>query len=139
MSLSPADAIIAGVVLLTVVTIAYGGTFMLRVVTGKQGANDLQKSFFRAGHAHAGVLVILGLVTMLLLDGAHVTGWAHWSAVGVLAAAILIPAGFFLSVIGRDPQRPSRVIALVWTGFGVLVASMVVAGVALIVAGASAA
>jgi hypothetical protein len=42
-------------------------------------------------------------------------------------------------VIGRDPQRPSRVIALVWTGFGVLVASMVVAGVALIVAGASAA
>ena len=137
MSLTPADAIVAGIVLLTVVTIAYGGTFMLRVVTGKQGANDLQKSFFRAGHAHAGVLVILGLVTLLLLDAAGVTGWAHWSAIGVLAAAILSPAGFFLSVIGRDPQRPSGVAVLIWAGFAVLVVSMVVAGVSLIVSGAS--
>jgi uncharacterized membrane protein SirB2 len=137
MLLTSADAIVAGIVLLTVVTIAYGGTFMLRVVTGAQGANDLQKSFFRAGHAHAGVLVILGLVTLLLLDAAGVTGWAHWSATGVLATAILIPAGFFLSVIGRDPQRPSRVAALIWVGFGVLVVSMVVAGIALIVCGAS--
>jgi hypothetical protein len=111
---------------------------MLRVVTGKQGANDLQKSFFRAGHAHAGVLVILGLVTLLLIDAARISGWAHWSPIGILLAAILIPAGFFLSVIGRDPQRPSGVIALVWTGFGVLSVSVVVAGIALIVAGASA-
>lgn len=139
MLLTPVDAIIAGVVLLTVATIAYGGTFMLRVVTGRQGANDLQKSFFRAGHAHAGVLVMLGLLTLLLLDAARVTGWAHGSAIGILAAAILIPAGFFLSVIGRDPQRPSGVIALVWVGFAVLTVSVVVAGIALIVAGASAA
>lgn len=138
MLLPPASAIIAGVVLLTVVTIAYGGTFLLRVVTGRQGANDLQKSFFRAGHAHAGVLVILGLVVLVLLDAAHVTGWAHVSAIGVLVAAILIPAGFFLSVLGRDPQRPSRVIALVWTGFAVLVVSLAVAGIALIIAGAGA-
>ncbi len=138
MLLQPASAITAGVVLLTVVSIAYGGTFLLRVVTGKQGANTLQKSFFRAGHAHAGVLVILGLVVLVLLDAAGVTGWAHASAIGVLGAAILIPAGFFLSVLGRDPQRPSAVIALVWTGFGVLVVSLIVAGVALIVAGAGA-
>lgn len=137
MSLTPADAIVAGIVLLTVVTIAYGGTFMLRVVTGRRGADDLQKSFFRAGHAHAGVLVILGLVALLLLDAGGVTGWAHWSAIGVLAAAILIPAGFFLSVIGRDPARPSGVIALVWIGFAVLSVSVVVAGISLIVSGAS--
>jgi hypothetical protein len=136
--LQPASAITAGVVLLTVIGIAYGGTFMLRVVTGKQGANDLQKSFFRAGHAHAGVLVILGMVTLLLLDGGGVTGWTHWSAIGVLATAILIPAGFFLSVIGRDPQRPSGVVALVWVGFGVLALSLATAGISLIVAGATA-
>ncbi|OJX74487.1 MULTISPECIES: hypothetical protein [unclassified Leifsonia] len=138
MLLQPASAIIAGVVLLTVIGIAYGGTFLLRVVTGKQGANALQKSFFRAGHAHAGVLVILGLVVLVLLDAAGVTGWMHVAAIGVLATAILIPAGFFLSVLGRDPQRPSGVIALVWVGFGVLTASMIVAGIALIVAGAAA-
>jgi hypothetical protein len=82
---------------------------------------------------------MLGLLTLLLLDAARVTGWAHGSAIGILAAAILIPAGFFLSVIGRDPQRPSGVIALVWIGFAVLTVSVVVAGVALIIAGASAA
>ncbi|MFJ3489422.1 hypothetical protein [Leifsonia aquatica] len=138
MLLQPASAITAGAVLLTVIGIAYGGTFMLRVVTGKQGANALQKSFFRAGHAHAGVLVILGLVVLVLLDAAGVTGWMHVAAIGVLATAILIPGGFFLSVLGRDPQRPSRVIALVWVGFVVLTISLIVAGVALIVAGAAA-
>lgn len=139
MLLHPASAITAGVVLLTVITIAYGGTFVLRVVTGKQGANDLQKSFFRAGHAHAGVLVILGLVVLMLLDAAGVTGWAHWAAVGVLATAILIPGGFFLSVLGRDPRRPNRMIALIWVGFAVLAASLLIAGIALIAAGAAAA
>jgi drug/metabolite transporter superfamily protein YnfA len=135
--LQPVSAITAGAVLLAVVTIAYGGTFMLRVVTGKQNANDLQKSFFRAGHAHAGVLVILGLVVLLLLDSAHVTGWMHVGADGVLASAILIPAGFFLSVLGRDPRKPNGVFALVWTGFVVLAASLVIAGIALIVTGAN--
>jgi cytochrome b561 len=53
-------------VLFTVIGIAYGGTFLLRVVRGGQPADDLQKSFFRAGHAHAGVLVILGMLIMLL-------------------------------------------------------------------------
>ncbi|MFF2050006.1 hypothetical protein ACFVU2_00260 [Leifsonia sp. NPDC058194] len=137
MLLQPASAITAGVVLLTVIGIAYGGTFMLRVVTGKQGANDLQKSFFRAGHAHAGVLVILGLVVLVLLDAAGVTSWMHVAAIGVLATAILIPGGFFLSVLGRDPQRPNGVIALVWVGFGVLTVSLVIAGIALIGAGAA--
>jgi hypothetical protein len=60
------NQIVAGVVLLTVIGIAYGGTFLLRVVQHGVPTNDLQKSFFRAGHAHAGVLVILGLVVLML-------------------------------------------------------------------------
>jgi hypothetical protein len=133
--LSSASAITAGIVLLTVIGIAYGGTFMLRVVTGKQGANALQKSFFRAGHAHAGVLVILGLVVTILVDATDVGAWGRVAADGVLSTAILIPAGFFLSVIGRDPKKPNRVFALIWIGFGVLTVALVIGGVALIAAG----
>ena len=66
MILSSSDLVSAGSVLLAVVFIAYGGTFFLKVVTGKAPANDLQRSFYRAGHAHAGVLVILGLVILVL-------------------------------------------------------------------------
>lgn len=52
--LSSTHQVTAGAVLLAVVTIAYGGTFVLRVVRGDVPANDLQRSFYRAGHAHAG-------------------------------------------------------------------------------------
>ena len=127
--------IVAGVVLLTVIGIAYGGTFMLRVVTRKVPANDLQKSFFRAGHAHAGVLVILGLVVLMLTQLNDVgQPWAALSF-GVLLAAIFMPAGFFLSVIGTDPKRPNGLIALLWTGAALLGIGLLAAGIGLIVAG----
>ena len=64
--LTDAARVTAGVVALTVVAIESGGAFLLRVATGKEQATDFQKSFYRAGHAHAGVLVTLGLVCLLL-------------------------------------------------------------------------
>jgi len=133
--LSPSTTITAGVVLLTVIGIAYGGTFMLRVVTGKQGANALQKSFFRAGHAHAGVLVILGLVVLLLMAAAGVGVWGEVVGIAVLCCALLIPGGFFLSVIGRDPQKPNAWKALIWVGFTVLTLAMLCGGILLVAVG----
>lgn len=103
--MDPVLALVTGITLLTVVGIAFGGTFMLRVVTGAVGANDLQKTLFRAGHAHAGVLVTLGLVIALLTQAAGVgDAWSTTGAVLVLGSAILVPAGFFLSALGTDPS-----------------------------------
>ena len=134
--LSSAHQVTAGAVLLAVVTIAYGGTFVLRVVRGDVPANDLQRSFYRAGHAHAGVLVILGLVVLLLTDGNAVAEpWATLST-AVLWSAVLIPAGFFLSVVGRDPQRPSRLLLLLWLGAAALTVGLVAAGLGLILGAA---
>ncbi|GAB3384497.1 hypothetical protein GCM10027568_00310 [Humibacter soli] len=135
--LPASTTITVGVVLLTVIGIAYGGTFMLRVVTGKQGANDLQKSFFRAGHAHAGVLVILGLLVLLLMNAANAGVWGEVVGIAVLACALLIPGGFFFSVIGHDPQQPNAARALIWIGFTVLTLAMLIGGILLIVLGAS--
>ncbi len=64
----------AGILLLTVVAVEYGGTFMLRVVRGRVPMTPFQRSFARAGHAHAGVLVIAALVCQLLADAADVSG-----------------------------------------------------------------
>jgi hypothetical protein len=135
---TPSTTITVGVVLLTVVGIAYGGTFMLRVVTGKQGANDLQKSFFRAGHAHAGVLVILGLVVLLAMSAAGAGVWGHAIGIAVLCCALLIPGGFFFSVIGHDPKKPNAAKALIWIGFTVLSVAILAGGILLIAVGASA-
>jgi hypothetical protein len=135
MTLSSSELVTAGVVLLLVVTVAYGGTFLLRVVTGQQPTNELQRSFFRAGHAHAGVLIILGLLVLVLVSSPGVPAWSRTGASGVLWAAVLMPAGFFLSVLGRDPRRPGRLVALLWIGAAVLAVGLVSAGVGLVLAG----
>lgn len=77
-----------GIVLLTVVAIAYGGTFLLRVRAGDVATNELQRASFRAGHAHAGVLVILGLVVQILTAQPGVPAWSATIGSGVLWAAI---------------------------------------------------
>ncbi|MFE9243422.1 hypothetical protein [Nocardiopsis sp. NPDC006938] len=133
--MSAATLITSGAVLLTVVGIAYGGTFLLRVVNGVVPANELQRTHFRAGHAHAGVLVILGLVVRLLLDQPTVPDWGRLLGDLVLLSAILMPAGFFLSVIGREPRSPNRFRVLIQCGAVSLVVGLVSAGAALIVGG----
>ena len=57
----------AGVLLLTLVAVESGGWFMLRVLRGQRPATEFQKAFFRAGHAHAGVLVTLSLAVNVRL------------------------------------------------------------------------
>lgn len=135
--MDPLISIVLGATVLTVIGIMSGGTFLLRVSTHGMPFNSLQKSFFRAGHAHAGVLVTLGLVCTLVQAAAGVTGGWQWTAVGILASALLIPGGFFLSVLGADPERPGRSIALLWAGVVVLGGSLAATGVSVIVAGAT--
>jgi hypothetical protein len=124
---------IAGVLLLTVVAIEYGGTYLLRLVRGSAPATPLQLRLSRAGHAHAGVLVILSLVALPYADVADLHGF--WSVIarnGVWVAAILMPTGFFVSVAGRDVQKVNRFIWLVYLGAACLAAAVLTLGVALI-------
>lgn len=124
-----------GVVLLTVVAIAYGGTFLLRVRAGDVATNELQRASFRAGHAHAGVLVILGLVVQILTAQPGVPAWSATIGSGVLWAAIVMPAGFFLSVIGKDPQKRNAWRYAIGAGGILLTIGVVGAGIGLISAG----
>lgn len=134
LSLSASSQSVAGVVLLTIVTIEFGGAFLVRVVRGSVPMTTFQKNFARAGHAHAGVLVTLGLVCLLLADAASLSGVLGWIArLGVPAAAVLMSAGFFFSSMGRgEVHQPNRWIALVWAGAGVLAAGVLTLGVGLL-------
>ena len=133
--MSNIQTITAGIILLSVIGIAYGGSFLLRVAGGDVPANDLQRTYFRAGHAHAGVLVTRGLVVMLLVANADVQGPLATLSGGVLWSAILMPAGFFLSVVGRDPVAPNRLRYLIAAGGIVLTIGLGSAGIGLISAG----
>lgn len=135
LSLSSDTRTTAGILLLTLVAVEYGGLFMLRIVRGRRPATEFQKSFARAGHAHAGVLVVLALVGQVLADGADLDGVA--SAVarnGIWAAAILFPAGFFLSSAGPGRTEPNRFILLLYTGVAALTAGVVALGIGLLTA-----
>ena len=124
----------AGVLLLTIVAVEYGGTFMLRVVRGRVLTTPFQKSFARAGHAHAGVLVIAALICQVLADAADLSGFQGVLArSGVPLAAILFPAGFFLSSMGRGRTEPNRMIWLLYAGAVVLAVSVVALGIGLLI------
>ena len=136
MTIQPQTAVLIGILLLALVTVESGGYFMTRVVRRKVPANALQVSFFRAGHAHAGVLLILSIAILSVIDYAGLEGaWAWAARTLVPIAAILMPAGFFLSVLGRDPQKPNRMILLLWIGASSLTLGLVIAGIAMLTAG----
>ncbi|WP_210480364.1 hypothetical protein [Naasia sp. SYSU D00948] len=138
MTIQPETQVLIGVLLLALVTVESGGYFMTRVVRRMFPANGLQTSFFRAGHAHAGVLLVLSIVILSVLDSADLPlAWDLVARNGVPLAAILMPAGFFLSVLGRDPKRPNRLILLLWIGAASLTIGLIAAGIGLLVAGLS--
>ncbi|KAB8184219.1 MULTISPECIES: hypothetical protein [Microbispora] len=133
LQLSQPTQVIAGAVLLTVVTIEFGGWFLTRIVRGAVPMTPFQQTFARAGHAHAGVLVTLGLVCLLFVDATGLDGVALWTArLGVPAAAALMSAGFFLSSLGRDATRPNRLIILLWLGALCLAAGVLTLGIGLL-------
>ena len=136
---APNDLILIGILLLALVTVESGGYFLTRVVRGHVPANRLQGNFYRAGHAHAAVLLVLSMVILSVISYAALDGfWMQLARLGVPIAAILMPAGFFLSVLGTDPQRPNRLIVLLWVGVISLTAGLITAGIGLIMGGVAA-
>lgn len=127
---------LVGILLLSLVAVESGGVFLARVVTGRHPVNALQASFFRAGHAHAAVLLVLSVALLTPLGQVDPGGLVGVVArTGVPVAAILMPAGFFLSVLGRDPQRPGRLVVLLWLGAASLTAGLLAAGISILRAG----
>jgi hypothetical protein len=125
----------AGILLLAVVAVESGGLYMLRVVRGQVPLTPFQQAFARAGHAHAGVLVTLSLVALLYADAADLSGLAAAVArSGIPLAAILMPAGFFFSSMGKERRQPNGLVALVYLGALSLAAGAVTLGIALLTA-----
>jgi uncharacterized membrane protein YphA (DoxX/SURF4 family) len=122
-----------GILLLTLLAVEYGGYFMLQTVRGHQPVTPFQQSFFRAGHPHAGVLVILSIVSLIVADAANVSGpLSFFARNGIWLAAILMPAGFFFSASGRDVKQPNRFIILLYLGIASLSLGVLSLGISLL-------
>ena len=133
--MSDESRILAGVLLLSLVTVESGGAYLMAIARAKVPSTPFQERFARAGHAHAGVLLILGLVCQLLADATTQTGVLDWLArAGVPVAALLMPGGFFFASMGRGRTEPNGFIALVGVGAVALAAGLLSLGIGLLVA-----
>ena len=135
LAISPATLTTAGVLLLTIVAVESGGWYMLQLARGRMTATPFQIMFARAGHAHAGVLVILSLVAQLYVDAAALSGLVGSVArQAIPLAAILMPLGFFLSSAGSGRTGPNALIWLVYLGAVSLAAGVIALGLGLLAA-----
>lgn len=126
---------LAGILFLALVTVETGGLYLLKLVRGTAHATAFQEKFARAGHAHAGVLLVLALVCQLFVDSTSMSGIWEWLArSGVAVSALLMPGGFFLSSMGRGRTEPNRLIVLVLAGAMLLAISLATLGIGLLVA-----
>jgi hypothetical protein len=126
----------AGILLIVLPSVMYGGLTLLGMLTGNTPGyldNPLRQNLWRAGHAHAGVYLVLSLVMLRYVDEAALSPFCKWFArSGVPIAAILIPAAFFLSVVSPTSTHPNGLINLAYVGALFLAAAVLTLGVGLI-------
>ncbi len=126
----------AGILIVVLPTIIYGGTFLLsQLIDGGSGymQNPLRQNLFRAGHAHAGVLLVFSLIALRYVDEAVLSDRVKtFVRSAIPGSAILLPAAFFFSVLSPNATEPSGIIYLAYVGAILLALGLVTLGMGLL-------
>lgn len=134
--MSRESRILAGILLVVFPSVMYGGLTLLMALTRNvPGYNDnpLRHDLWRAGHAHAGVYLVLSLVMLRYVDETALSPFWKWLArAGAPIAAILIPAAFFLSVASPAAKEPNGLMNLAYVGAVFLAGALLSLGIGLI-------
>ena len=133
--MSPQSRLVAGIVLIIVPTVEIGGASILSLLIADPtyAQNDLRQDFWRAGHAHAGVWLVLTLVALRYVDEATLSEGMRWVVrLAFPAAAILMPLAFFLSVLSPEATEPNAMIYLAYVAGLVLAVGLLILGIGLI-------
>ena len=133
--MSPQSRLVAGIVLILVPTVEIGGASILSLLLADPAyaQNDLRQDLWRAGHAHAGVWLVLSLVALRYVDEATLSEGMRWVVrVAFPAAAVLMALGFFLSVLPEDASEPNAMIYLTYVAGVVLALGLLTLAVGLI-------
>jgi hypothetical protein len=125
-----------GVLFIVLPTVVYGGLSLLGFLTTNAPGyadNPMRHDLWRAGHAMAGVFIVLSLIMLVYVDEAALSPFWKWLArTGTPIAAILVPAAFFLSVASPKATQPNGLVNLVYVGAVFLAAAVLSLGVGLI-------
>lgn len=137
--MSDATRLMVALAFISLPTIAFGGQFLLSILRRRAGTERItavQRDYFRAGHAHAGVLVLLGVVGQLVLDSSRFDESAVWLLrVGLFASPLLISAGFFGGAPRTADGPAGPLVRLIYIGAVVLGLSTLGVGISLLIPG----
>ena len=118
-------------------TIAFGGYFLLSILrrqSGTEGITAEQRDYFRAGHAHAGVLVLLAIIGQFVLDQSRFDEGLTWALrAGLFGAPLLISGGFFGGAPRTAGGPTTPLIKLIPLGAVILGLSTIGVGVSLLI------
>ncbi len=121
------------IALLSLVSVEYGGWALLGFLTGRGNLGKFREKFFRAGHAHAGVLLVLSLVYFLYLDRTGYSNGVRWLAGSLLLVGIIAQSGgFFIHLWLGQPDRSSLGTVVTRTGALLLAVALVMLAIGLI-------
>jgi hypothetical protein len=124
---------LAAFVLFAIVTVEFGGWSLLGFLTGQESLTPFQEQFFRAGHAHAGVLLILALVYLILMDRTRFSGRAQLLlSITLLVGVLLQSGGFFLHFAVGEEGEASAGTWMTRSGALLLAVALISLGVGLL-------
>lgn len=133
--MNPESLASAGRLLIILPTVIFGGVSILTLLIRdpRYRQNPLRQQLWRAGHAHAGVLLILSLVALLYVDQTDLSeAWKQVVRWSIPASAIFLPVAFFLSVLSPTATKPNALINLAYLGAVVLAFGLIVLGIGLV-------
>lgn len=121
------------IALISLPTVMFGGYSLLRLL-GRQKLSEFQIAYFRAGHAHAGVLLILSLVLLQIMRGTDLGTGSLWTIGVLLVVGVLSQSGgmFLHMAIGRPGEWSAGntltsvggvllAVATLWVAYGVII------------------
>jgi heme/copper-type cytochrome/quinol oxidase subunit 4 len=127
------------IAVLSIITVEFGGFALLGFLTGRGRLDDDERKhgfkfrFFRAGHAHAGVLIVLSLVYFIYLERTDYSSTMQWIAGLLIVAGTLAQSGgFFVHMGVGEENRRSPGTALTILGAIVIAVALVVLAIGLI-------
>jgi hypothetical protein len=90
-------------------TVMFGGASLLRLINRGNVLSPFQVNCFRAGHAHAGVLLVMSLLYYIFLDQTGLSVLVKHLASAALFVSILAQSGgFFCAHAGRTGEPTLR-------------------------------
>ncbi|HYP40903.1 MAG TPA: hypothetical protein VEX13_11135 [Chloroflexia bacterium] len=104
-------------------TVMFGGYSLLQLMVDGNILTPFQVTYFRAGHGHAGVLLLVALLYHSYLDKTSLPDRIKWPACAAMLVSILaISGGFFIHMAIGEPNRSS--VGIIITVLGALLLTL---------------